>query len=241
MSTAPVASKRSPLSIVMDVIVAPKSAFEAIAAQPRWLVAYLIVCALGMAGAILQIPVGEHVGLATIDHRAAHDPSMASMSAAQLDRVKSYTVIVQRFVWLMYPVIVIIAISIASVLLLVGNAIGRGQGTFGKYFAVAANVAIVNFGIYYLVLGTLCALHSPDSFQTQADVVRQLPSLAWLAPGAGAKLTVFLASINPFSIWSCVLLGLGLRTVGNVSAGVAYATAIVIAFGSVAIAVPFAQ
>ncbi len=241
MDSTPAASNRSPFSIVVDVIVAPKSAFEAIAAQPRWLVAYVVVCALGMAGAVLQIPVAEHVGLATLDQRAAHDPSLASASPQTLQNVKNYTILIQHVVWAFYPVVAIIGISLAALLLLLGNAIGRGQGSFAKFFSLAANIAIINFGIYYLLLGVLCAVHSPDAFHTQSDVVRLVPSPAWLVPDASPKVTVLLEEFNPFALWSFALLGLGLQTVGKVSTAVAFCAAAVIAFGNLVIAVPLAQ
>jgi hypothetical protein len=234
-------TNRSPLSIVVDTIVAPKSAFEALDARPRWLVAYLIVCAFGMVGAVLQIPAGEHAASAIFDQRAAHDPSMASLTPAQLQSAKSFAIIVQHFIWVMYPVVAGIGITIASLILLVGNAIGRGQGTFAKYFALAANVAVINYGLYYLSFGVLCALHAPDSFRSQADLLRLLPSLAWIVPDATPKLTVLLGGINPFTIWAFALLALGMHTIGKVSAAISYFVAAVIVFGGLLVAVPFAQ
>ncbi len=240
--TAPAAtSERSPLSIVWDVIVAPASAFAALEARPRWLVAYLLICALGIAGAILQVPAGTHVGIATIDRQSVHDPGMASMTPAQLENIKSFTTTVQRFVWIAYPLIAIVAIVIAASVLLIGNAIGRGTGTFGKMFALAANIGIVQLGIAYFLTGVLSSLHPPDTFSSASDILRLLPSLAWLAPGAAPKLTVFLEAFNPFTLWSFALLALGLQKVGNVSAAVAYGTAAFVGFGNLLVAVPFAQ
>ena len=45
--TAPTgASERSPLSVVWDIIVAPKRAFKALDERPRWVIAYLLICVL---------------------------------------------------------------------------------------------------------------------------------------------------------------------------------------------------
>jgi hypothetical protein len=240
--TAPTGtSERSPLSVVWDVIVAPKSAFEALDQRPRWLLVYLLICVLGIAGALLQVPAGTHVGLATIDRQAVHDPGMASMTPAQLENIKSVTTTIQRFVWIIYPVMALVAISIAAAVLLIGNAIGRGRGTFAKYFALAANVGIIQIGIAYFLTGLLSSLHPPDTFNSTSDILRLLPSLAWIAPSSSPKLTVLLEAFNPFTIWSFALLALGLQRIGGLSAPIAYGTAFLVGFGNLLFAVPFAQ
>jgi len=234
-------SKPGPFAILWDVIVAPKSAFEALDARPRWLVVYVVICALGMLGAILQIPIGEHVGMATLAQRAAHDPQMANMSPKQLANIQNASTTVQRFVWLMYPVIAIFTLLVAALFLLVGNAIGRGRGTFVKLFALATHVGIITLGINYALVGVLCSLHSPDAFNSESDILRLIPSLAWFVPDASPKLTVLLEAGNPFTIWSLILLALGMKTIAKVSNLVAYGTAAFVALGSLLFAVPLAQ
>ncbi len=234
-------SERSGLSIVRDVILAPRSAFTSLSGRSHWGWAYLVVCVLGCAGAVLQIPAGEHVAVAAITQNPTHDPKIAEMTPAQMQQVIKFATLAQQWLWVFYPLIALAAIGVASLVLLAGNAIGRGSGTFARLFGLAANVAIVNYGIYYFLVGALAALRGPDSFYTQRDLIGTIPSLAWLAPAGSPKLVVLLAQFNPFQIWSFFLLGLGLVVVANLPRVPAYVLAAVVTFGSAAFSVPFAR
>lgn len=232
---------RGGLSVIWDVIVAPQAAFAEIRERPRWLIAYAVTCVLGMIGAVLQIPAGSHLAAATLAHQAAHDPNMAAMSPDKLQQMTDIAVGIQHWVWLFYPVITIVGITVAALIMLVGNAIFKGTGTFGKLFALAANVAVVYYGIAYLIIGLLSMLHGASEFNAAGDLIKLLPSPAWLVPGADPKLTVLLGSLNPFQIWSCVLLALGLKSVADFKTVPAYVVAVIVAFGGLIFAVPFAK
>jgi len=233
--------KRSGLSVVWDVVVAPKSAFESLRARPQWLWAFLAVCVLGMIGAFLQVPAGQHIAVATIQRQAAHDPSMASLTPAELQRSIQIAQTVQKFVWLFYPIIAIIGILVAAVVLLIGNAIARGTGNFGRLFALATNVAVINFGLGYLVIGALSALRGPEEFSSQTDLIKLVPSLSWLVPGAEPKVVALLNAFNPFQIWSFILLALGLGTIAELKPVPAYVIAALVSFGAVVFVVPFVK
>jgi len=231
--------ERGALAVLWDVIVAPGAAFEAIRDRPRWLVAFAITCVLGMIGAYLQIPAGAHVAAATLARQAAHDPNLASPE--QLQRATQIAVTAQHWIWPFYAIIVVIAVLVAAVVMLIGNAIAHGTGNFGRLFALSANVAFINYGIYYLILGALSTLRGPEDFSSQSDLAKLVPSLAWLAPSAGPKLTAFLTVFNPFQIWSFVLLALGLKTIATLKTVPAYVVAAIVAFGGILFVVPFAK
>jgi hypothetical protein len=224
-----------------DVIVAPRAAFESLRDRPRWLIAFAVTCVLGMIGAFLQIPAGEHIAAATLARQAATDPNLATMSPEKLQQMKDMAVTAQRWIWPFYPIIVIISISIAALVMLIGKAIAKGTASFGRLFALAANVALINWGIYYLIIGALSTLRGAEDFSSQSDIAKLVPSLAWVAPSAGPKLTVFLTVFNPFAIWSFVLLALGLQTVAALKPVPAYVVAAVVAFGGILFAAPFAK
>jgi hypothetical protein len=232
---------RGGFSVIWDIIVAPQAAFAAIRERPRWLIAYVLTCVLGMIGAFLQIPAGEHVAAAAIAHQAAHDPNMAGMSPEKLRQTTDLVVGIQRWVWVFYPVITIIGITVAALIMLVGNAIVKGTATFGKLFALSANVSIVYYGIAYLIIGFLSTLHGAADFNAAGDLIKLLPSLAWVAPNAGPKLTVLLGAINPFQIWSLVLLALGLKSVAGIKTVPAYVVAAIVCFGGLLFSVPLAK
>jgi hypothetical protein len=217
--------------VVWDVLVAPRSAFEALRERPQWVWAFALTCALGMAGAVLEIPAGAHVAAATIADQATHDPNTATLSPDQIAAMTRYQVGMQRWFWLGWPLVVLTATSFAALLMLGFDRMTRGRSSFAKFFALATNVAILNYGVGLLVIGLLSALRSPEDFSAPSDIARLTPSLAWLAPGASPKVTALLVAFNPFQIWSFVLLGLGLRTIAGFGRAGSYivASAVVLA------------
>ncbi len=239
LDTPPAA--RSGLAILWDVIVAPKTAFAALRDRTHWGWAFLTTSILGTIGAVLQIPAGEHVVAATFAHRATTDPQMQSLSPEKQHQALQFAIATQHYAWLALPVIVMVAILIAASVFALANFIGKGGSTFGRLFGLAANVSIVGYGIGYLLIGLLAARIGPDTISSPRDLLSLLPSLARLAPENAPKLAAFLAAINPFQIWTCVLIVIGLKTMTRLAAPYAYATAIVVAFGSGAIAALFAR
>jgi hypothetical protein len=231
----------SGLSILWDIIVAPRDAFAALRDRPYLGWAFLVTCVLGMAGAFLQIPAGEHIAVATFSTNAAHDPRIAAMTPAQQQSALEITKAFQHWFWLAYPLIVAVALLVTSLVLSIFNAIGRGDGTFRRSLALAANVALLNFGISYFLLGVLVRVRGGDAFSTSLDLVLTLPSVAWAVPGASLKVATFLSSFNVFTIWSFVLLALGQRDVSRVSPLWAWVGAAVIALGPAFIATAFAR
>ena len=232
---------RSGLAVVWDVIVAPKTAFEALSRRGTWVWAFALVCALGMTGSYLQVPAGQHVVAATFERNAATDPNLASLSPEKRQRAVAFAVTTQKFAWLAFPIIAIVGIALGALVLLVASAVGGGTGTYGRLFALAANVAIVSYGLAPLLVGLLVLKLGPDAFSSTRDIVGLLPSLARFAPPDAPKLAVLLAAINPFTLWSFALTTLGLQTVARVKLGVALVAAAIVVFSGNAFGAAFAR
>ncbi|GAC1299271.1 MAG: hypothetical protein NVSMB19_03020 [Vulcanimicrobiaceae bacterium] len=241
MSLDPAPARSSGLALVWDVIVAPKTAFTALRERTHWGWAYLVTSVLGTLGAVLQIPVGEHIVRATFAHRTATDPQFQGLSPEKLQQALGFALATQHYAWLALPLIVMVAIALTACIFALVNVIGKGGSTFGRLFGLAANVALIGYGIGYLLVGLLAARVGPDAISTQRDLLGLLPSLARLAPENAPKLAALLAGINPFQIWSCVLIVIGLKTMTKLSPPLIYVTAIVVAFGSAAFAALFAR
>jgi hypothetical protein len=229
------------LSTLWDVIVAPRSAFATLRERPFVGWAFAVTCVLGMIGAFLQIPAGEHIAVATFATNATHDPRIAAMSPAQQQSALEVTKSIQHWFWIFYPVLVAIALLVTALVLRVISAIGRGDGGFRRCLALAANVAVLSFGISYLLLGVLVRVRGGEAFSTSLDLVLTMPSLAWAAPGAPVKVATFLSSFNVFTIWSFVLLGLGQREVSRVSPLWAWIGALLLTLGPAVTASAFAR
>lgn len=234
-------ASRSGLAIVWDVIVAPKTAFTALRERTHWGWAFSIVSVLGTIGAILQTPAGEHLVAATFAHQSIVDPQMQTLTPEQREHALGYAKLAQHYSWIALPLIVLLASLIAASLFTIANAVGNGGSSFGRLFGLACNISLINFGIGYLLVGVLAARVGPDAISTQRDLSSLMPSLVRLAPANAPKLAALLASINPFQIWSFVLILLGLRTMTKLAAPYVWATAIVVGFGNALFAAAFAR
>ena len=216
--------KRNGLAVLWDLIIAPGAAFDELRLVPHWGWAFLLTCVFGMIAAFVQGPAGEHVAAYIVNH----DPRFATMPAEQAASAKNVSIMIQRYIWVGYPLIVAIAVAFSALFMLIAKAIGRGTGSFMNLFALAANVAFLNFGLGNALRAIIVVMHGPESFQTANDLLTVLPNLGWIVPGAPAKLAAFLTVFNVFEIWSVVLLALGLRRITGIPAGLAWATPIVL-------------
>lgn len=236
LETTP-APKANGLKTLLDTIVAPKEAFESIAAAPTWGWALAVSIILVVAANFLMGPAFAHGMTGDMAKQAATNPQLAQMSDEQrAGFAKMMTMVIPLFSIVMVPIILLIQ----AVIFLIFNAIGRGQAGFGKLWATACNICII-FALSQIVAAIITIVRGPDSFPTSASIQQALPSLALLAPGAGPKLAAFLATINPFVIWSIVLDAVALTIVARLSKGVAWGAAIVSYLFLMAPAVIFAR
>ncbi|MBC5799438.1 MAG: YIP1 family protein [Candidatus Eremiobacteraeota bacterium] len=234
-------STRSGLSTLWDVIVAPQSAFAALRERPTWVWAFVATSVFGIAGALLQLPAGEHIARNLIALNPSHDPKIAAMTPEQRQAVTNISVATQRIATWLYPIGVLVAIAWGTLIALIANAAGKGDGTWGRLFAFIANIAFIRLGLGAFVTGVLVALRGPAALVTTRDLLTVLPSLAWLVPAGNVKLAAFLAVFNPFQIWTFVLIGIGLPIFARIGRTPAFVAAAVIVLTETAISVASAK
>jgi hypothetical protein len=237
MTTEIAAPKRNGIAVLWDLLVAPSAAFAELRAIPHWGWALLLTCVLGMIGSYLQVPAAQHV----TQYALAHNPQLAALPADELASRTKVAIKIQGFAWLFFPIVAAIAVAVNALILLIASAIGRGSGTYMKCFGLSANIAFLNFGIGYFLYGVITSFHDPTSFANATDLKSVLPSLAWLAPGAGPKVLAFLSTFSLFQFWSIALMALGLRAVTGISAVAAWVTPVVVSLLGGAVAAAFAH
>ncbi len=208
-------STRSGLGVLSDVIVAPREAFAALRKRPMWVWAFVVTCVLGIAGAWLQLPAGEHLARTLFTQNPTHDPKIASLSLQQRDQLLGFALLWQKVATFVYPIGVLVAIAYGALVCLIATAAAKGDATYGRLFAFVANIALVRLGIGVFVIGILTALRGPTAFASTRDLLLVLPSLGWFA-ASNPKLAVFLEVFNPFQIWTFVLVGFGLPIVARI-------------------------
>ncbi|MBV8749716.1 MAG: YIP1 family protein [Candidatus Eremiobacteraeota bacterium] len=231
MSTSPPAVGNRPgLSNVVDIIIAPNAAFARLREVPTWGWAYLVVVLLGIAGALLVMPGVMHAMQTSIPAQLATNPGIMKLPADQRDKAiqngLKFALLVAQFSWVFVPIGVLLVGLLQGLIMLVFNAVGKGDGSFKKYFALSVTVGIVGYGLASLATGIIVMLRGSDSFESTVAIQQVVPSLALLAPGASKVLTAFLAIFNVFTIWATVLTAYGMTVVGRVSRAPAWTAAL---------------
>lgn len=223
---------------VVLVIIAPRRAFARLRFKPRWFWAFVVTAALGMAGCFLLTPVSHHI---TAISAAQKTTSVSSIQPS------GYPLSAKRLAsgwpaWLSCPLPVLFFTLISALIMLAVSAIGGLAGGFARCWSLAMHVAIIDWGIRQMAWGMIVYLRGVEAYSTERDVLRAVPSLAWLASGASPKLSFVFSIVDPFTVWAAGLFALamidGLGINKAVSWSVAAATlllpAIVVAmFGSV--------
>lgn len=244
MSTSTAPAARNGLLNVADIVVAPGAAFARIREVPVWAVAFLVATILTAAGLLLMQPAQLHAletsGPAMYAATDAIKRLPADQQQAMIGKMMSFGRTGLQLAWILSPLLVLLGALIQSVIMLIGNAIGKGDGTFKRYWSLALHTAVVT-SLGVLLAGLIATLRGPGAFETTASVQTAVPSLALLAPGVTGKGAAFLATLNVTSIWAAVLAALGMIAVGRVARPVAYATAAVSLLIGAGFAAAFAQ
>lgn len=215
----------SGLTNVINTIVSPKEAFEALREAPTWGWALIITIVVGMITTYLMTPTLLHAFDAEWPARVAASPQMAGMSDAKIAQAKQFSEFFITAAPLFTLIFVPIFVLIEAVVMLIFNAIGKGSGTFKSYWAAAANIAVPSAAIAGIVNLIVIMVRGSDSFTTMVSVQAPLPTLAILAPHAG-KLTNFLAVFGVFPLWGAGLMILAMLVIGRTSKAIAWSTGI---------------
>jgi len=219
--------KASGLKTALDVVIAPKEAFESIRRTPTWGWALLIVIVVYAISTYLTTPALLHATQADWPRQVAANPSLAQMTPDQQQRALAFGLKIVQFVWLFSPIIAIIAIVIQTLVMLVFKALGKGSGSFGALWAAAINIQVPVLALNSLVTALIVIVRGPDSFNSSAAIQTAMPSLALLVDTSAVKLHAFLASFNPFTLWGCGLTIAAMVIVARVDRTMAWVTGIV--------------
>lgn len=200
---------------VIDTIVAPKEAFESIRVVPTWGIAMAIAIVLAAVGSYLMVPALQHGMAGSWPDMVAKSPQLAQMTPDQQHAQLALSEKIYGYTWIFVIVGMPIFMLIEAVVMLVFDKLGHGDGSFAKYFAAAANIAVVA-GIGQLITGVIASLRGAETFTSLQSVQNTMPTLALLAPGATGKLAAFLAVFTPFSLWATGLVIAAMLIVGRV-------------------------
>lgn len=179
---------------VIQVVTAPGALFARLKDTPVWIDAMILLIVLGI---LFQFVMPESLRLAAMEDflPAGVDPSEIDTTPGPLGRLGT---VVGAIV--MTPAFTAL---IAGVLLLTYNAVLGGEGTFRQLFSAVTHVQFITMLGGFIVLG-LAFLGSEEMVLSPALL---LPDL-----GEGF-LARYLRSINVFSLWACVVLGVAVHQI----------------------------
>jgi len=208
----------SGLQTIVDVIVAPATAFERLRTAPTWGWAFIISLVLSAAASFAIIPAVEHAMTAGWPAMVAQNPRLAQLPPDQQQQMLSFTLNFVKFSWIFVLIGVPFFLIVQTVVMFIFKAIGHGTGSFVSLWAAAVNICVPIAALSNVVAAIIVTLRGPTSFNSQAAITSVLPSLALLAPGAAPKVVAFLSAINIFTLWGLVLNYLAMRITAGVSA-----------------------
>lgn len=234
------APTRSGLQVALDVIIAPKAAFASLREVPTWGWALLIAVVLTGIGSYFCSPAFTHAFATEMPAKMAKQLANSTLTAEQREKqIAAVTAMTQtgaKFGFLFVMILVPIVALIQSVILLIANAITKGDGTFKKFWALSLNIAVVGYGLSSIALMIIVLIRGPESYNSSAAIAGSIPSFAILVPGAEGKLLAFLSGLNVFYIWATVLFALGLTIVARIPRTAAIVTAVIMLLGGAGMA-----
>lgn len=220
------APKANGLKTALDMVIAPKDALESLRVAPTWGWAYLIAAAIMIGSYFVMLPAVHHVTVIELTKQFSTNPQMAALTPEQQQQQLKVVGALLPFFAFIPPIALLLFCLLQTVIMLVFNALGRGSGKFSSFWATSINISIVA-ALGQVIAAVVVILRGADSFASQAELNRAVPSLALLVPGGDVKLLGFLATLNPFTIWMTVLVFFTMTIVARVPKLQAWLTAII--------------
>jgi hypothetical protein len=194
---------------VFKVLFEPTAVFERVAQRPRFLVPFLVICAIQIAIYFANMPFLK-AGMAA---------QMASRPAGGPDPSK-FLFIGAFFI----PIGIGIALLLGGLILWVLVSVFGGDGKFGTLLSVSAYAAVPSV-ILLAVVGTIVLQLNGVGQITSPQDMQPALGLDLLAPGAKGFMGAALKAVNPFGIWGLVLTAIGVSTTHRLSKGTGYTIA----------------
>jgi hypothetical protein len=208
---------------VVDTFVAPSKTFLDILRSTSWWLPFLLATLVSYG---LMAGISQKVGWAQLtDNQIQSSPSsqaqLANATPEQGVLIRNMMTKSFKYAFAASPLINILSLLVISAVLWPTiNFVFAGKATYGQVFAVmnyaflpSALKAIIATGVLYI--GT-----SAENF-TADNMLGTSPGYYLPNPGA---LKVFLTSFDVFTIWTMVLMALGLAIVGKVKKSSAFIT-----------------
>lgn len=211
---------------ILNIIISPREALEAVREKSDWLLPLIIAIILGIAGYFLGRSESLHAQIGTMSHMLTTNSMFAGFSDTQKQKMiydaGHPTTIKTIGSLVVFAFVIALYVIMNTLFLMLGSAVGGGDGTFKKLFSASALIGVPTLGIISVLGGLIMVLRGPESFATQRDILTVLPSLASFAQTAPGALFGFLAAIGIAGIWGLFLNFTALKSTARVSGPAAW-------------------
>ncbi len=226
---------RSGLLTALDMIVAPQAAFERLAVAPTWIWGFLIASLVAIVYSFVSLGAVIHVMDTSVPAVLAHNAQIAALPAAQQQKQITMILGIQhllaKFGWIIQPIAILLIGLIQTVIMFIVNAAAKGKANFARLWALSMNVAVVGYGVMYLIGMIVILVRGPEAFDTALSLANTVPGLGMLAPASAPVLGAFLATFSITNIWAAVLFAMGMRTIARISLAPAVTASAIIIVG----------
>ncbi len=207
------------MSNILNIIISPREALEALREKSNWLLPMLVTILLAIIGYLLGRDASIHATVGTMTHMLNTNSMFAGMGetakAKMLQNAAHPALVSSIFSVVFLAFAIAVAMVFNSLFLLIGNAMGGGDANFKSLLSASALIAIPSFGLMQLITGIIEQIRGVDGFATTRDILTVLPNLALLAPSASGPLFYFLASIGIGALWGLFLNATALRATAD--------------------------
>jgi hypothetical protein len=198
---------------VVKVLFEPGAVFERVRNRPSILAPYVAIMVVQVVLFFVNLPY----------LKIALQNQMASQAAAAgRPAPPDWALVVFGLGFLL--ILLTIIFVLAGFLLWVGVSLFGGEAKFGTLLSVALYGGVPAAILLYIIGTVVLHIQGPGQLTSPQDMQPAL-GLDLLVPGAKGFTGAILKGINPFSIWSLVLTGIGVSTTHRLSKGTSYTVA----------------
>jgi len=210
---APVEQGSSGGSALLDVykvLFEPTAVFERVRERPKFLLPFLVICAVQLVLYFVNMPFIKAATQAQL--------AQAQVPAGGPDPMK--------FLWIgavAIPIVFVIIYLINALVLWVITSVMGGDGKFGTLLSVGTYASVPAVILLSIIGSVVLRLQGVGEITSQQDLQPSM-GLDLLLPAKGF-LGAVLKGINPFGIWALVLTAIGVSTTHRLSKGTGYVVA----------------
>jgi len=212
----------SPFQRVINTFIAPTKAFVGLdRGKTGWWLPFLliVVVSYGYVG-MMDKKIGfDKISENQIKLNQKAQDQMEKLTPEQRQQRMDLTTKITKYISYGSPVLALVAFAvIAGALLAVFN-FGMGASIrFGAMWAITIFAHLPNLLKALLTMGAMAAGMDPDGFDVRNPIATNLGAVVGHASPALYSLA---SSIDVFSIWICVLTGIGIASISKVKRGTA--------------------